>query len=883
MQQTPTKSTPKLTYAAVVTSPAKPKNRTPSPDATKLAIRIPAMGRLIQAKVIPIPSDAKVASDTKVISGEPQDTPQREPSPSLTPQTDTKEVATVQPVSTEKEQSDDETPATIKKKAKKAKAKARKALQIEEKAEPQTETKTAGTDGTQNTIPEETLLPVANPQINSTVPPNPLPDARAVSPPRFTTAEKGKSKATPFTLKFSKKSTLEDDAPTNPNKRKAVESPPKPSAKKNTNEANPPYSTPKRLTIIRTSGNDPSHEDLPPSPPNAYPPPLAGGHVSEDWITGSDIVDKSSPPSDTLAKPQARRIPIIAPIPIRPQPNVKDLERALERHLVNVQAYTGSQKQFNEDTMQLQERIIAASSTGHVTTDLPMQVDEGPFSIPSPRLSSQYSSGHQPRSPQTPTPSAYGSYYQNPPPSAHTYNTRGIPHLFTNRHARPLAQVSPRDNRDDHPEYIPHASPMSFDSDNLSMIESESWASRSYPSEALNYSNAQNQGPNITHLHHPHLPHHDQGEPLNHRNQRFPSTISPPPHHTQNANPHHDNLPEPKETWVPSDVPGVVINGVGLQRTATPLAGWHRPEFRIDPLHGLSEMSRAEVARAPPHSVWILPFRANNRLLDKLRMADVIRELLDLLITIPRRGGRIGVHFMEAAPDAKQDSRFEYPYFILITGITPPQSELLLKYFCISTQNTTIWTFPLNIPKTHFAGTIAGLHYTEDDLEEVRDIIINQLLNNDHASLDHFVTSNSYPFNESAYRSLIINLRISYILINHNRNVTHRAWNLRLPPNNLNNQDTIAFLTLLNEVKIKTEGVGTGYFLKLNEIPIVLTTTSKDGWPPNHPLPPQPHNPTAGPKSTKARATTKQTVELVEAEGTDEATPGLAAPTAEAA
>ncbi|KAG6836037.1 hypothetical protein H0H93_012064 [Arthromyces matolae] len=828
MQQNPTESPSKLTYASVVTSPAKPKARTPSPGAFKAVIKIPAMGRLIQGKA------KQPLGETKETTPERKAKPQANP-PALmsTPVLEPKEtVQAIAPVTLNEQQipSDDDTAPPTRKQAKKARAKARKALQMEATATTPTEASTDNETHTHTKKAHNTnealsvdatasnILPIA---ATPAAPPSPL--ALPPSPPRFTAAEKGKNKTNPFTSEFTLKFTKTSTTESSTNKRKAEDSPPKPSSKKNTNEANPPLHTPKKLTIISATTPALAHttdrmrtddDQLPSKKP-----------IPGNWYTmsGEKIIEPHDKTTHTPPPHQPpNHIPILSPTPLRIQPSVRDLERSLESHLSNIQAYTGTEKQYNETTMQLQESIVAAMTADRTLVESPMKIDNDPFEQLSPHRNNHSSRAQIPSSHKTPTPSARGSIFSHATSHRHHNPPRDFPNLLTNRGRNPLPQASSHsgDSSRDYTDRLQAASPMSYDSDNLSMIESEHWASSSHPGPTTNRRNHAN----TTHIlsHNNPTRRNNQVEPptpnRNRNNRTFTFNPFSPEPDVEDL-PHDDAL-DPKETWTPADVPGILINGVGLQRTAEPPIGWHRPEFKIGPLHHLSDSSKADVARAPPHSIWLLPLRANNRALDELGMADTIRGLLDLLITSPHRSRRVGTTFMKANVGAKQESRFEYPYFILITGITPDQSELLLRYFCISTPNATFWTFPLNMPKSHFAGTVAGLHHTEEDIEEVREIITNHLLSNDHASLDHFVTSNSYPFNESAYRSLIANIHLSFVLINHNRNTTHRAWNLVLPTNNLNNQDTIAFLKLLNDVKFKTDGFGLGYFLSLNEIPM---------------------------------------------------------------
>ncbi|KAG6818992.1 hypothetical protein H0H93_016570 [Arthromyces matolae] len=812
-------SSPKPSYATVVASPAGNRSRSPSPGAYRPTIRIPALGRLIQAKPAPkksqppspeapaqpIEGNDKNLQDAlgdKNLKTPPIPTPlslqpvENKASTSLVAQTPTPQKLTKQE----------------KAKAKRARQAARKAKTVATAAD---ETARAQEDADHRDLPLIERIQFPLNEVEGSNGGN-SPASTAPSTPRLTAAAKGKGRAIPINENFFTMHTLDfaegGEGPPPNNKRKANESPAvKKTIKKNTGSANPPLLTPIRLTIqskaTTTSEPDDDNESkllknaslLMHSPKRHIPSLLNRNTTSTPYQNEG----AHSPPNNSYLAVD--------------QPSAEELERNIMDHIKMKPSFCGTEIEFNERTMRLQELLVASIIADQANMPTPrVEESTSAYRLPPPRQSSAHSSFARREEPGTPTPS---QRLDDPTPSypRRAHSSLGIPQAH--RRYNPGTPYPHAPTSDQH-DYLPPVSPRSFDDDNISMIDSKTWPHANDPFPAPSIWEEDNVPPPYANSQRNSPPRQYSPPPQAnvHRNRnRTTSTNDKDEAHYRDENMQVDN---PKNTWEPAETHGVVVNRVGLEKTERPPNGWPRPKMRSRPTEDLIEESLIEINNAPPHALWFLEHCTDNNPLREQSIVDAIRAVCDQLITIPR-GKRVGVIFPTHKSSNKKTSRFAKPHLYLITNITPEQSAELATHQVISTKDLTFWLYAKHFPKSHFGGTIAGLHHTEKDHEEVRETVIEELLHKDRMELARYVTHNSLPYDREAYHTLVANLQVEFVNIDHNLNKpSFRAWNLILPPNNLNDQSTIEFIGMLSKVKIRTDGAGLGRFLDLHEIPV---------------------------------------------------------------
>ncbi|KAG6819139.1 hypothetical protein H0H93_014998 [Arthromyces matolae] len=833
--QTPS---PKPSYAAMVASPVSKGNTSPTKETSRTTIRIPAPKRLIQAK----PSSS--SASTKALLDENQ--ARNNTSPLISPQIPQQAIETA--IEATASVKSDETGTNPTKTSvneplsqetipdKKALKKAKKARQAAAKAETKskgnedvTQTSYSNLEATDPTavnvglpdelLPKDNALLLQDPFVQgSTLVSNQEP--RTPSPPRLTAAEKGKGKAT-FLSRYLDTESIQgfaaEEPPlnTNPNKRKAVESPSEPKvAKKNTNMANPPLHTPIRLSEVEEHSSmmqnrSPQEIPLPHSP-------VVGTTYSQPALPKAPNAPAPGTENDQPQRHILRGNDILARLP-----SAQDIAKAIEIHLQLKPAFSGTEIEFNKQTMRLQELLNSVIAITQPDPNIPSQSHTGNFQLPQPpqRPPSSRRNNVRVESPTTPTPIPRRKTTIQEPPQAHTQPNPNPSPPRQRRQNTPYPSV-----RSDSPRYLPSISSMHEEEDGVSMIDSEGWPGRRQslpPSDAWE----EEFGP-PPYMNSPEAPHPQYPTNDNH---------TPPPDHTHDVptSPaitaifYEENLSDgmvvdgdPKGDWQHTETPGIIVNGVGLRITDRPPNGWIRPEYRLGPTHGLSAASIAKMAQVSPRALWALIFRANGKLFEtnQQEIADAIRRNVEKLITIDE-GDIVRLHFPTLGPNVKHTSRFEFPHHILLYNITLNHKRTLLQLSPLITEDLVCWFLPLEEQKTHFVGTIVGLQHKKTDQDEVLETIKAGLTQANHTELERFVHLHSIPPRVDSYQSLIANIRIEYIEIKHNAIENARAWNVILPPNNMDNTSTIGFAKLLKDVTIPTDGVGLGTFLKPHELP----------------------------------------------------------------
>ncbi|KAG6820729.1 hypothetical protein H0H93_012375 [Arthromyces matolae] len=771
-------SSPQPSYASKAASPAGSRSTSPVKETYKPIIRIPPPRRLVQAKMTAKRYYKRTSESTQLTpqSTLPSPLPHENQEPNTVTTTDVQNQVTNASSPTDNQTSPVEIPLISdaspqaktldKKQAKKAK----KARQAAAKAAAKAAIASSSRDEAieLNEVNEGTNHPSSQQDELSSISSDPFAQFASPAPsvthssPRFTAAEKGKGREHTLSLNLHTKQTpsfSDGDLHSNdnPNKRKAPESPAAPTkiTKKNTNMSNPPLRTPLRLTLARELTSHvqhaPSaHESNPPSP--TIPPTTSGSPRPRDPPTPLPVHN-----GDATSSVLAPNNPDI----LSKLPSANDIEKVLESHIKLKPAFSGTETEFNEQTMRLQELLAAITAINRNTGSPPRPTSVKTYQIPLPpqnrRQTSQYqtSSG----SPTTPTPHPRQRTILRPGTSTSHYSNPGFP--LRNRRNYPATSHSRASSGTRN--YLPPVSPMDEDHDGVSMVDTIVQSEREQSLPASDEWEEENGPPPYANSQQDFSPHqypHNLHQPNLHP-PRSPSiaTVTEIIYDLGDDMQIDINL---LNDWMPSDSPGMIVNGVGLVRLERPRGGWISTEYRFPPTHCLSAKSLAVVAEAPPHSIWILLYRANNKGLDEQETADAIRENVGKIIVVPE-GTRLELEFMSVASNTTQISRFEIPHYILLTSITPNQSRYLLDLKALITRDFKCWFLPLIPQKTHFAGTIIGLQHKKEDHDEVLHIIKAALAHTEYTNLAQHVISNSNPYDPDAYRSLIANLTINFV------------------------------------------------------------------------------------------------------------------------
>ncbi|KAG6836396.1 hypothetical protein H0H93_008486 [Arthromyces matolae] len=788
-------NSPKPLYATVVASPASKRSASPAKETYKPIIRIPALGRIIQGKKTDSNSaqTKETPKETQEVVSTSTTAPTAERPSLLVRTSDNTNPMTVpqgvssndQPVTTEKPDR-----KHLKKAKKVRQAMARAAARLAATAE--TKTLNEVVEKPNCSAPKhDDLSPMSETLFDQNASPAPSAGSSAHSTPRFTAAEKGKGKANSLSLRLRAGRTPshtseEPPSNTNPNKRKAFESPSDPKIlKRSTAMANPPLQTPTRLSDLREPGLT-EHITVQTTSQLPVTTPHVQTNTNPHEITADNAWNMSPPgnekDTDHPHPFTSNSYDIFAKLP-----SAADIERAIETHIRLKPAFSGT-----ETDLHPMKYPGDNASQGYPK----------PYRSPPPLPESYYarSTRTNVESPPTPTPNTRRGTSSNIP-----LRTQARTHTSI---------------RSDSPHYPPPASPLSEDEDRVSMIDSDDWPGRDISLPPTDTFGEEQGPPPYAHSRnetHPHTPTHNENQQSS-GNERPPS----PSGVTNITYDESDDMlvdNDPKGTWTPGDTPGTVVNGVGLKLVARPQDGWYRPEYSSGPMQDLTKKSLAVVEEKEQHSIWGLLYKANYSLLTEQRIADAIRNNVGDLITI-EDGQRIGVTFPEVDSDAPQESRLAKPWHVLLLNLSRTNQYILLNQYAFITKELVCWFSPIQEHKTHFAGMIVGFQHKKEDHDKVLATIKNELAQNKHGELARFVNTKSNPPDADAYHTIIENLRIEFTTFKYRTENDIRAWCVILPLNNLNVLDTFGFITMLATVKFHTDGAGTGFFIKSHEYPL---------------------------------------------------------------